>query len=279
VPPRTWVWDEPAPGHYQQQATQNGYYTWVLVRDGHWDATGSTFIPQVGTAARTTTTYSPYGIWAPESKGYVFKVAQCPSDPSPGSDPEVRTGLVYTRTQDPPWGSTNYLANWWALSTEGTIAFWNSQRPPAGWFAPPKPFRAVGDGLTNTILFAEGYAWCDGIGRIALYPPGHHNFTLTPGMTGASNQVQIDGQLLDIGRHDYGYPNTWRFQVRPRALGFNRCPQGEDCCNRWVAQTPHAAMNVALLDGSVRAVVGSVSTPTWSSALLPSDGLILGPDW
>jgi hypothetical protein len=38
-------------------------------------------------------------------------------------------------------------------------------------------------------------------------------------------------------------------------------------------------MNVALADGSVRFVSASVSQATWTNALLPNDGNVLGSDW
>jgi hypothetical protein len=38
-------------------------------------------------------------------------------------------------------------------------------------------------------------------------------------------------------------------------------------------------MNVALMDGSVRKVSASVSQQTWTNALNPADGQVLGSDW
>ena len=138
------------------------------------------------------------------------------------------------------WGATCYVANWNA---------WGSGEE--GLWTPPQPFAAIRDGLSNTVLFGEAYSTCDGLGRIGLYSWYYHNFGL--------NQENV--------------PNTLMFQVRP---GEETCPT---CCDNWRAQTAHPAMNVALVDGSVRPVAGSVSQETWDRVLLPRDGQVLGGDW
>jgi hypothetical protein len=46
-----------------------------------------------------------------------------------------------------------------------------------------------------------------------------------------------------------------------------------------LSQSYHPIMNVALMDGSVRAVSPSLSQQTWTLALNPADGQFLGSDW
>jgi len=176
------------------------------------------------------TTLSTDGIWIDGVHETPYKALQCRSDPSQESD-----GLVYGY-----WGSTNYLANWHAFGS-GNDGLWTA----------PQPFSAITDGLSNTILFGEAYANCDGLGRIALYSWWYHNFGL--------NQEDV--------------PNTLMFQVRP---GLGRC---DTCCDNWRAQTPHNAMNVAMADGGVRAVNPGISQDVWDRLLLPRDGLAVGDDW
>jgi prepilin-type processing-associated H-X9-DG protein len=104
------------------------------------------------------------------------------------------------------------------------------------------------DGTSNTVLYGEGYANCDTIGRIALYSWYYHNF----------------------GIDWYQNPNTYMFQTNPNV----------NLCNNWTAQAGHpSGMNVCLADGSVRMVNGSMSQATWTSAMLPADGMALGADW
>jgi prepilin-type N-terminal cleavage/methylation domain-containing protein len=137
------------------------------------------------------------------------------------------------------WGSTNYLANWHAWGS-GNDGLWTR----------PQPFGAILDGTSNTILFAEGYSLCDTLGRIALYSWWYHNF----------------------GLNQYDIPNTLMFQVQP---GLGTC---DTCCDNWRAQTPHAAMNVAMVDGSVRTLARDLSQETWDRLLLPRDGLPVGAE-
>jgi prepilin-type N-terminal cleavage/methylation domain-containing protein len=176
------------------------------------------------------TVLSVDGIWIEGAHQATYPVLHCPSDPT-----WDLSGLVYGW-----WGATNYLANWHAFGNEHD-----------GLWAPPARFAQITDGLSNTILFGEGYAQCDGLGRIALYSWWYHNFGL--------NQEDV--------------PNTLLFQVRP---GLGRC---DTCCDNWRAQTAHAAMNVALADGSVRPLRRGVSQDTWDRLVLPRDGLVPGSDW
>ena len=43
-----------------------------------------------------------------------------------------------------------------------------------------------------------------------------------------------------------------------------------------LSQCYHAVMNVALMDGSVRKISAALSQQTWTNALNPSDGQVLG---
>jgi type II secretory pathway pseudopilin PulG len=282
-PPRRQVIDNPGTLQWVPVQQQNGYVAYaqrLVGQTWHWEPADAVLIPGTpgragywdppGSGPCTVTVYEPHGIWLPEAKGKSFPQLLCPSDPSGDADAEAGRGLVYARSQSPPWGSTNYLANWWALSGDDLSL---------GWLSPPQSFAAIRDGLSNTVLFAEGYAWCDGTGRIALYPPNQHNFGLTQALPNAQNEVEIDGERVRFGPHERGYPNTWKFQIRPLPRSYDRCPAGGPCCNRWVAQSPHAAMNVALLDGSVRTVSADISRDVWRRALLPRDGEGPGNDW
>ena len=112
------------------------------------------------------------------------------------------------------------------------------------WTAAQK-FAQITDGLSNTVLFGEGYSDCDTVGRVALDSAFNDNF----------------------GIDWYGQPNTNMFQVLP---GLGTC---DTCCDNWRAQTAHpGGMSIALGDGSVRSVAGSISQTMWTRALLPRDG-------
>jgi prepilin-type N-terminal cleavage/methylation domain-containing protein len=215
-------------------------------------------------------TATPYGIWKSQYQTQIFPFARCPSDTSTPPN-----GLVSG------WAPTNYLANWnaWSGSCgDGTATYGAWDAHGLGYFSPPRGFNTITDGLSNTILLAEGYASCDGLSRIALYTAGYHNLGITPGLSNAT--VTGNGGLLPPGAYNYpnGLPNTFLFQVQP-SIQPHPCPAGKVCCERWLAQTPHVTMNVALVDGSVRSLAGSVSQDTWTRLLLPQDGKPLGNDW
>ncbi len=51
-------------------------------------------------------------------------------------------------------------------------------------------------------------------------------------------------------------------------------------CDSSKAQTAHTGgMNVALADGSVRTLSGNISNVTWTRAVDPRDGNVLGNEW
>jgi prepilin-type N-terminal cleavage/methylation domain-containing protein len=137
------------------------------------------------------------------------------------------------------WGGTNYVANYNTLAG-------NNERLRV--WAGPVGITAAQDGTSNTILFGEAYQNCDRLSRIALYSWWYHSF----------------------GIDWYQQPNTMMFQTKPK----------QDDCINWVAQAGHSSgIQVALLDGSVRMVRSSISPATWSSAMKPNDGTVLGGDW
>ena len=151
---------------------------------------------------------------------------------------------------DPSRGSTevgdsltNYLANWYAFTDD-----------LRGFYRPAQKFDLVLDGLSNTVFFAEGYSQCSQLPRLALYSAVYHNFGVTQ-----SGLPSDDPRLMP---QDYTM-----FQVQPSE------------CDKLRSQTPHASMNAALGDGSVRTVSPAVSLVTWKSVLKPRDGTVVGTDW
>lgn len=231
-----------------------------------------------------------------EHRGKVISTLICPSDPSPGSDPNASSpGQVYANNADAsPWATTNYLGNWNVLTT-GNAA--------KGYKALPRNSDSIGDGLSNTVLLAEGYAWCDGVGRTALVAfhekdpiqgvqnggmtgvDGAHNFGLTYALN--ANKIQAGSRSAVTVTAPYGYPNPsgspeliFEYQITPRPLSVAQCPQGVDCCNAMTVQTGHVAgLNVAMSDGSVRTLRAGLSLDTWRCLVLPNDGVPIQGDW
>jgi prepilin-type N-terminal cleavage/methylation domain-containing protein len=213
---------EPAFNH-DYYKTSSGGSPGSIVTDQY---NGHTYTYQQ-TIGATYSGYVAHGIWIDGVHQATYKVLECPSDPT------FDNGLVYGNY----WGSTNYLANYNAWS-KGFGGLWS----------PPVRLLDIKDGTSQTVLFGEGYADCDRIGRIALYSWFYHNF----------------------GLDWYQQPNTLMFQNAPRA---------KDCDN-WRAQSGHrGGMNVCLADASVRNVSAGISQSTWTAVLLPRDGTPPGNDW
>jgi prepilin-type N-terminal cleavage/methylation domain-containing protein len=206
-----------------------------------------------GTGPVSAGSYSGYGV-----PKYTYKVLRCGADPS----------VAYPEGLAGGYGPTNYVANWNAFSDSngnGSAPFGNWSK--TGYNAPAQPFANITDGLSNTVFFAEAYAICNGVDRYAVYSWSHHNFGLSPIAIAPVQSTPLTGAN--------GYPNAFLFQVRPTIISGD-----PNVCNQYLSQTGHAAMPVAMGDGSVRNVSGNVSQATWTLLMLPRDGQTLsGEEW
>ena len=203
-------------------------------------------------------------------RGSLIPVYQCPSDPS------LRNCIDWCN------GDSSYAGNFQVF---GGASNTNSNTNWDGQAAIPRTF---GDGTSNTILFAEKYARCNGNGD----PGGtwwmrgvyHGAQSFNPGSPGADDSYPGDrlSAVFGGGKGDDG--TVWftgtasMFQVQP-ANFLATSKNGGQCDNRR-ASSPHTAgMNVALADGSVRFLSASISATTWWLAVQPNDGAPLPSDW
>ncbi|HZN34751.1 MAG TPA: DUF1559 domain-containing protein [Pirellulaceae bacterium] len=202
-----------------------------------------------GTGTPPVFEFVNHGIDVIDSAG--FSVLKCYSDPS-RAQPNQRVSFRFGR-----WSLTNYLGNYHLFAVNGVRT---KQRRLA----------EVPDGLSNTVLAAEGMRLCDGTYRLALW--GHYQFQ-------HSHNFGVDWN---------GVPNTFMFQAVPHHTK----------CNNWRVQGLHfGRLSVAFADGSVRSlgkgmtrreesdpdspewgidpVIGSESG-TWDRLLMAEDGEALG---
>jgi hypothetical protein len=106
------------------------------------------------------------------------------------------------------------------------------------------------DGTSNTIVFAERYCTCQSVQHI--WSESAQN--AGPGSSDFNPEF-----------HTFALP-----QIRPSPTQ----------CNPSLLQTPFTdGIVVGLGDGGVRMVSSTVSQATWTAALTPQAGDILGPDW
>ena len=221
-------------------------------------------------AVQDITAATSIGIWNPKIRTKTISLLRCPSDSS----------LPLNSLSSEGWATTNYLANWNVLGAsqgDATTPFGLWSKNNLGFFSPPVSFTTVSDGLSNTILAAEGFALCDGRSRVAFYAANRHNLGITEG-----GRIVVPEQVMEIPKGDYdgpnGVPNTMMFQVKPFAGSSDLNPDNQDCCHRWRAQTPHQTMNIFMADGSSRKLTKDTSIYVWALLLLPADGKVT-PDF
>jgi prepilin-type N-terminal cleavage/methylation domain-containing protein len=196
-------------------------------------------------------------------------IYQCPSDPSIGFCLD--------------WcnGDASYAGNFQVFGQTGAV-FPNSNNWQVlqpfydGHGRIPSTFQ---DGTSNTIVFAEKFARCDGSGS----PGGTWWMRGIFNVNGTNNDDSYPGDRLSAifagGRGRDG--TLWftgpasKFLAQPIPYLNQPGP-----CDRRLASSPHTAgMNVGLGDGSVRFLTNGISNATWWIAVVPNDGLLLGPDW
>ena len=151
-----------------------------------------------------------------------------------------------------------------------------------GYESTPMRFSQITDGLSSTIMLAEAYSWCEGLGRTAflawhnggggLNYGGVHNFGLTYSL--GDNQISIGGANPVTVASTLGFPNPslnpnliFNFQIRPSPTST-----GADGCDNLTVQSGHQTLQIAMGDGSVRSVSPSLDINTWAFLLLPMDG-------
>jgi prepilin-type N-terminal cleavage/methylation domain-containing protein len=175
----------------------------------------------------------------------------CPSDPSQSN------GLCLTSYGGANnWGGSSYLANY--------QAFGNPQlgRVEGQAHLLESTFQ---DGLSNTIVFTEGYITCGWSGDLTF---------MYGSLWADSNSIwrPIFGtNTSSKSPAARGYPAAFLFQVQPNWMTG---------CDPSRPQTPHTAgINALTADGGVRFVSQGISAATWARAVNPKDGVPNGPDW
>jgi prepilin-type N-terminal cleavage/methylation domain-containing protein len=179
-------------------------------------------------------------------KGYVG-----PADPS-----QTPNGLIDTGS--PRYGDS-YAPNEWVFDTQAlngdTGHTQINQTVPVASIP-----RSFGDGLSNTIIFAEKYTVCG--------PAGNSVASFYWGETGGS--CNREGGPGGNGSIPGFYTLNTPQNKPPYANGCNPCS---------LQATYAGGILVGLGDGSVRLVSSGVSVTTWANAITPNDGAPLGSDW
>jgi prepilin-type N-terminal cleavage/methylation domain-containing protein len=202
--------------------------------------------------------------------------------------PYIEEGSVFRRYQENANTGSNFTIRPYLCPADPTVTAFSaagqsSYAANAQVFVnDPHMIRTFRDGTSNTIIFAEHYAWrCDQttFSWFDLFPE-------TDGFTGITYRraTFADGgpnlesifPCGDVYPVTVGNPSATVGSVRP--LTFQVAPAITECDPR-IAQTPHEHMQAAVGDGSVRAISPGVAETTFWSAVTPRGGEMYGNDW
>jgi hypothetical protein len=176
----------------------------------------------------------------------------CPSDPT------ATNGIA---TLDGKTATSNYALNLVLFGAGGSFTV-------KGGFSTYR-IGTIPDGTSNTIGRVETSGCFPGYPTVNPKSGTPENFMSWP----------YPAYLNTMGPY---WPNPDELPGQPNYIGGYSLPQiGVAPMNAdpTLSQSYHNVMNIALMDGSVRSITGSLSQTTWSNALEPADGRSLGPDW
>jgi len=219
----------------------------------------------------------------------LIPVYRCPSDPTLGSG--AVGGFEANACHDWCAGDGSYAGNYLVFGRFSydpkthlpIFAAPNTKNYETVWDSNAKMPGSFPDGTSNTIVFAEKYARCDGPTGLSgtWWMRGvFEGQKAAPGVNDTDDSYPGD-IFSAVFAGGIGNGMTWasgpssKFLVQPRNPTANTNNQ----CSAQFASTAHAAMNVAMADGSVRSLSPTISALTWYQACTPNGGEILGDDW
>jgi prepilin-type N-terminal cleavage/methylation domain-containing protein len=175
----------------------------------------------------------------------------CPSDPSVNPPGVVLDHIGIA------WGASSYACNAQAVCSvrdNGELV------SPETYARIPASFP---DGTSNTLLFAEKYAYCNN----SNYPEGGNLWAYW--LTGANLRPYHPGFAVSWTAYSIG-PGS-KFLIQPLPYNGN--------CDPTLASTPHGSgIHVGMGDGSVRFLSAGISPFTWWYLCTPSGGEVIPTD-
>ena len=274
LPPQVWI---PPTTQTQTGTTSSGVGhghqpIGVSTIPGHWYQPPA---PVISPAVTTPAVGTPAVYKRVYYTSLILTLACCPSDSL--SSAAAGAGAVVANAAAPSGGSqaafslTNYQANYQALvlSSQATTL----PLPYDYLQCTSSTFGNIRDGLSNTILFAEGARLCSGSYRLAFW-----------------NSY--------LYQHSHNFGVDWNGNLNTAMFQSISDPAK---CNNWRLQGLHrGVLNVALADGSTRSLSPSIdhaetsdpnnpqltsntqwitmrsTTGVWDRLVLPNDGQVVG---
>jgi prepilin-type N-terminal cleavage/methylation domain-containing protein len=217
-----------------------------------WVGPPNTTIPGTGTPA--VISYDATGIF--KITDLSFAAMHCPSDPS-SVGPSKKIAFAAPGYGGPAlnWSLINYQANFLGWVQNASVmrigVEWEVGGPPLTSANLPKldqnmGYRDITDGLSNTIMFAEGMRFCDNTYRFAFWSKFSYRH---------SHNFGVDWN---------GKGNTFMFQSMPHRTR----------CNNWRVQGLHfGTLGVCMFDGSVRSMQKNLTRRETSDPDFPTIGV------
>ncbi len=181
-----------------------------------------------------------------------LKIHVCPTDPT------TNNGIG---TVAPNLATGNYALNLALFGANGTFNIKGAY--------PPYLIGNIPDGSSNTIGMVEASGCFPG------YP------AVDP-QTGTLESYMTWHWPAYPNSFGPYWPNPDELPGQPSYTGLFPLPQinvNMMLANPNLSQSYHTIMNVALMDGSVRNISQALSQQTWTNALNPADGQVMGSDW
>jgi prepilin-type N-terminal cleavage/methylation domain-containing protein len=176
----------------------------------------------------------------------------CPSDPT------INGGIG---SVPPNYATGNYALNLALFGANGTFNIKSANSP--------YKIGTIPDGTSNTIGIVEASGCFPG-------------FPAVDPQTGTSESYMTWHWPAYPNSFGLYWPNPDELPGQANYTGLYPLPQiqvGIMLANPNLSQSYHAVMNVALMDGSVRNITPALSQTTWTNALNPADGQVVGSDW
>jgi hypothetical protein len=220
-------------------------------------------------------------------------VYSCPTDPTVGVSKTLSTAADWGD------GDCSYAANYlcfapWVADANSNYTFPPNgsfgNKPETNWDRKATIAASFPDGTSNTIMFCEKYARCDGqnipgggwwfrgVYQGASGSPGSGSDDSFPG----DRMSPVFGGGIPInspGDGNWAVGAASMFQVQPINPLVSAALGGQ--CDHHRPSTAHQLIQVALADGSVRAVSRNITPGTWAALLTPIavGNERIGPDW
>jgi type II secretory pathway pseudopilin PulG len=191
----------------------------------------------------------------------------------------------FVRTFDCPADPTNPFSQPTALGWVGGSYACNYQVLGTRDWKPDFTIATIPDGLSNTVFLAERYAQFPGEPGRYTDPDGKeqqaNNLWAWPAAYPANPPTSYKKPVpQNAAIFAYGDPDKKGVGYGKEVFGVPQVGVRPPQADYRLPQSGHAALvNVAMGDGSARGVSASVTQKTWQAAILPADGVPLGPDW